>query len=132
MIAYLHGNSYVLLLSNAPNAMKLSSKTTIIAPEKLRDYILNLSHSEGESKARFLEEMGYKQTEWQKLEKALREQHLTVEISVGKASIFGTKYEIVAPLIGPNGKKRWIRSIWIIRKGENMARFVTLIPEKQP
>jgi len=41
-------------------------------------------------------------------------------------------YEIVAPLVGPNGQKRWLRSIWMIRNGESVARFITLIPEKQP
>ncbi len=76
--------------------------------------------------------MGYEQKKWQKLEKDLRAQHLPVEATPGKKSMYGTKYEIVAPLVGPNGKKRWIRSIWIIRTGESFARFVTLIPEKQP
>lgn len=112
--------------------MKLSPKTTIIAPEKLRDYVLNLAHSDGESKARFLGEIGYDQTNWQILEKDLREQHLTIAATPGKKSIYGMKFEIVAPLVGPNGEKRWIRSIWMIRKGENVARFVTLIPEEIP
>ena len=112
--------------------MKLSSKTAIIAPEKLRDYVLNLAHSDGKSKARFLSEMGYDQVTWQILEKDLREQHLTIEAFPGKKSIYGMKFEIVAPLVGPNGEKRWIRSIWMIRKGENVARFVTLIPEEIP
>lgn len=112
--------------------MKLSPETTIIAPNKWRDYVLNLAHAEGEPKARFLEQIGYEQTNWQRLEKDLRKQHLTIEASSGEKSIYREKYEIIAPLIGPNGNKRWIRSIWIARKGENMARSVTLIPEKQP
>ncbi|MEK7728070.1 MAG: DUF6883 domain-containing protein [candidate division KSB1 bacterium] len=109
--------------------MKLVSFTTIIAPEKLRDYLLNPSHDEGKSKARFLNEMGYEQTNWQILEADLRAQHLPVDVIPGKQSLFGTKYEIVAPLIGPNGQKRWIRSIWMIRRRESVVRFVTLIPE---
>lgn len=109
--------------------MKLDLFTTIIAPEKLRDYVLNPFHSEGESKARLLEEMGYEQADWQILENDLRTQHLPVEAVLGKTSIYGIKYEIAVPLIGPNGKKCWIRSIWMIRRGESFARFVTLIPE---
>jgi hypothetical protein len=112
--------------------VKLSPKTTIIAPEKLRDYVLNLSHPDGESKARFLRATGYEQEKWQKLEKDLRAQHLPVEAVPGKKSMYGTKYEIFAQLVGPNGKKRWIRSVWIIRTGESVARFVTLIPEQKP
>lgn len=109
--------------------MKLVSFTTIIAPEKLCDYLLNPSHGEGKSKARFLNEMGYDQANWQLLEADLRAQHLPIDVIPGKQSLFGTKYEIVAPLLGPNGQKRWIRSVWMIRRRESVVRFVTLIPE---
>ncbi len=109
--------------------MKLSAKTTFIAPEKLRDYVLNSAHAEGKSKARFLGEMGYEQAYWQRLAKDLKEQHLPMEATPGKKSIFGAKYEIVAPLTGPNGETRWLRTVWIIRHHEAFARFVTLIPE---
>ena len=112
--------------------MRLSQTTTIIAPEKLRDYILNLSNPDGEPKARYLMQIGYKQAQWQMLERDLREQHLSLEVLPGKQSIYGVKYEIVAPLTGPNAHQRWIRSIWMIRKGESVARFVTLIPEERP
>jgi hypothetical protein len=112
--------------------VKLSQTSTIIAPEKLRDYVLNLSNPDGESKARYLMQIGYKQAQWQILEKDLREQHLSLEALPGKQSIYGVKYEIVSPLAGPNGQRRWIRSVWMIRKSESVARFVTLIPEKQP
>jgi hypothetical protein len=39
--------------------MKLSEKTTVIAREKLLDYILNPAHPDGKSKARYLQEIGY-------------------------------------------------------------------------
>ncbi len=109
--------------------MKLSAKTTFIAPEKLRDYVLNPAHDEGKSKARFLGEMGYEQAHWQRLASDLKAQHLPVEATPGKKSIYGAKYEILAQLTGPNGETRRLRSIWIIRKRESFARFVTLIPE---
>mgnify|MGYP003444371614 CR=1 FL=1 len=112
--------------------MKLSQETTIIAPEKLRDYVVNLSHPDGESKARFLRVMGYEQKNWKTLEIDLRTQHLSQEVIPGQKSDYGEKYEVLAPLIGPNGKMRWLRSVWMIRKGESIARFITLIPEEKP
>lgn len=112
--------------------MQLSQTTTIITPEKLRDYVLNPSGLEGESKARFLGEIGQQQSNWQVLERDLRQQHLAYEALPGKKSIYGSKYKILAPLIGPNGQTRWIRSIRIIRRNASVTRFVTLIPEKQP
>ena len=112
--------------------MRLSPQTTIIAPEKLYDYVLNFANRDGEAKARFLAEIGYNQKNWQTLEADLRAQHLSQEARPGKKSGYGEKYEIVAPLVGPNGQTRWLRSIWMIRNGESVARFITLIPEKQP
>jgi len=111
--------------------MKLSKYTTIIAPDKLIDYILNPNHYEGSSKAKFLSELGYDQSNWQVLEKDLREQFLSLDTIPGKSSSYGDKFEIIGDIIGPNGKRRKIKSIWMIRKGEKVARFVTLIPEKK-
>jgi hypothetical protein len=65
------------------------------------------------------------------LENDLRDQHLTCDVIAGRNSIYGMKYEIVAPLVGPNGKERLVRSIWMIRKGDTVARLITLIPEKK-
>jgi hypothetical protein len=42
------------------------------------------------------------------------------------------KYEILAPLKGPNGKTAWIRTIWIVLKGQQRARLVTVLPEARP
>ena len=112
--------------------MKLSPITAIIAEKKLRDYVLNAANPDGESKARFLAEIGYQRLDWKRLEKDLRDQHLTRECILGKDSIFGQKYEIVAPIVGPNGDQRWLRSIWIVRRNERQARLVTLIPESAP
>lgn len=131
-IAFFVKKAYVALPVILGAHVQLSQTTTIIVPEKLRDYVLNPSSLEGESKARFLGAIGYQQSNWQVLERDLRQQHLAHEALPGKTSIYGSKYEILAPLIGPNGRTRWIRSIWIIRRNESVARFITLIPEKQP
>jgi len=41
-------------------------------------------------------------------------------------------YEILVPLKGPNGKTAWIRTIWIVLKGQQRARLVTVLPEARP
>jgi filamentous hemagglutinin len=111
--------------------LKLSPDNTIIEVKKLRDYLLNPAHPEGATKARYLSEIGYNQENFQVLEDDLRDQHLTCNVIPGKTSIYGVKYEIIAPIVGPNGQKRLIRSIWMIRKGDTIARLITLIPEKE-
>ena len=111
--------------------MKLLPDKTNIDPRKLRDYLLNPAHPEGATKAQYLSEMGYNQENYHILEVDLRNQHLTCDVQPGKESIFGVKYEILAPLVGPNGKKRLIRSVWMIRKSDSFASLITLIPEKK-
>lgn len=84
--------------------MKLSQETTIIAPEKLRDYVVNLSHLDEESKARFLRVMIYELKIWKTLEIDLRTQHLAQEVIPGHNSDYGEKYEALAPLSAPMEK----------------------------
>ncbi len=112
--------------------MRLPQDTTIIAPAKLRDYVVNPASPDGASKARYLQDIGYEQHNWKTLEQDLRTQHLSQDARPGHSSRYGHKYEICAPLIGPNGNRRWLRSIWMIRQGETLARFITLIPENPP
>lgn len=104
----------------------------MIAVEKLRDYILSPTHSEGRAKAAYLAMLGYAQNDWKQLETDLRQQVLSREAQPGKHSPYGEKYEIVAPLTGPNGKTALVRTIWIILHGETAPRLVTLIPEEKP
>jgi len=85
--------------------MKLPQEATIIAPEKLRDYVLNVLSPDGASKARYLRSMGYEQRNWKMLEQDLRTQHLSQEVRPGQQSMYGHKYEICAPLIGSNGNR---------------------------
>lgn len=47
--------------------MKLSVDEAIIAPEKLRDYILSLTHRDGRAKATYLGLLGYSQSDWEQL-----------------------------------------------------------------
>lgn len=100
----------------------------IIAPEKLRDYVLSPTHPDGRAKAAYLGRIGYTQSDWRRLDADLREQILTRDAERANASSYGQKYEILGPLTGPNGIAAWVRTIWIIPRGENVPRLVTLIP----
>jgi len=72
--------------------------------------------------------LGYSPEDWARLEADLREQHLSHEAVPARPSPYGRKYEILAPVTGPNGMTAWIRSIWIVRTEEDRARLVTLVP----
>ncbi len=113
-------------------SMKLSAKGALIAPAKIRDYLLSPTHPDGRGKAEYLAALGYSQADWPRLVADLREQHLTREAEPSRLSCYGQKYEILGPLTGPKGVTAWVRSIWIVLSGEREARLVTLIPEEGP
>ena len=51
---------------------------------------------------------------------------------IGAVSPFGQKYEVRGELVGPNGRRAWIVSVWIILVGEQAPRFVTAFPDARP
>ncbi|HSN78019.1 MAG TPA: hypothetical protein VL334_23335 [Anaerolineae bacterium] len=99
-----------------------------IDPRKLRDYVLNPNHESGRFKAAFFAQMGYAATDWQRLERDIREQHLSQPAEPGQPSPFGRKYTITAPLEGPAGQVRWVTTVWIVRPGNDWADLVTIEP----
>ena len=111
--------------------MRLSA-ATVIAPEKLRDYILSPTHPDGRAKAAYLGRIGYTLANWRRLDADLREQILSRDAEPARRSAYGQKYEILGPLTGPNGIAAWVRTIWIIPSGDNVPRLVTLIPVEKP
>jgi hypothetical protein len=102
----------------------------IISRGKIVEYLLNLDHPDGGSKAAVLAHAGFSAERPDELELALRIQHLSLAANRGKPSAYGEKYEIVGPLAGPIDRVI-DRSIWIIRHGEPVPRLITLVPEKQ-
>ena len=106
-----------------PNADK-----AIIGEDKLREYLLNVRHQRGGPKARLLVSRGYRPDQWQRLEQDIRAQHLTAEVAVTTASDYGTRFEIVAPLVGPLDRAVPFRSIWQIDTGTHRPRLLTIYP----
>ena len=102
-----------------------------IDPRKLRDYALNPKHISGQHKAAFFAQMGYLASDWQRLERDIREQHLFQPAEPGQPSPYGRKYTITAPLQGPRGWARWVTTVWIFRPGSDVAELVTIEPAAQ-
>jgi len=105
-----------------------NADSAIIEPAKLRDYLLSPEHPWGRYKAHFFESLGYSQNDWRQLEADLRRQHLPLDTRPGQPSPFGQKFEILASIRGPLGKIAMVLSVWIVRNGESVPRFVTATP----
>ena len=100
----------------------------IIRRAKLFDYLLSPAHPIGRLKARFFTNLGYSQEDWRRLEADLRSQHLSQPATPGDKTPYGQKYEIRAKLRGPSGYAPEVVSVWIIRTGDDVPRFVTAYP----
>jgi hypothetical protein len=107
-----------------PNADK-----AIIAPEKLRDYLLNPAHRRGATKARLLLACGYRADAYTVLEADLRAQHLARDFALIKETRYGQRFEISTPLATPSGRRIVVRSVWQIDTGTQLPRLLTLYPE---
>jgi len=107
-----------------PNANR-----AIIDPVKLHGYLLSPSHPIGRLKAAFFRILGYSSEGWRQLETDLRTQHLSQDVTLEEQTPYGRKYSIRATLIGPSGRSADVVSVWFIRTGEEIPRFVTAYPE---
>jgi hypothetical protein len=104
-----------------------NGEQAIIDAAKLRDYLLSFEHPIGRFKARFFRRLGFERDEWQRLAKALREQHLPQDAVLAEITEHGQLFTIRAILRGQSGKAAVV-SVWLIRNGEAHARFVTAYP----
>jgi hypothetical protein len=110
--------------------MKLpNAQNAVIASEKIVQYLLDVDHLYGGSKARLLKSLGYSKTRCQQLEADLRNTHLTEDVAEINQTVWGIRYEIVAPLTGPSGDTVVFRSVWQIDLGADIPRLITRYPE---
>ena len=108
-----------------PNANR-----AVIDPVKLHGYLLSRSHPVGRFKAEFFHALGYSLEEsWRQIEADLRGQHLSRDVTLENQTPYGQKYSIRATLVGPSGRSADVLSVWIVRTGEELPRFVTAYPE---
>jgi hypothetical protein len=98
----------------------------VIDPLKLHGYLLSTTHPIGRFKAQFFATLGFTADRWRELEVALRD-HLSEEAELGLQEAFGQFYTIRAILKGPVSPSLVV-SVWLVRVGEDVPRFVTAYP----
>jgi len=110
--------------------MKLpNAERAVIQQAKIVDYLLNVEHRDGGSKAKLLLSLGYAPANWRQLKSDLVQMHLQEDVIVSRQTISGVRYEIVPPLTGPSGDTVLFRSVWQIDLGTDAPRLVTMYPE---
>jgi hypothetical protein len=100
----------------------------IIPEEKLRDYLTSTTHPIGRFKPSFFRSLGYNDKNWQELDVAFRSQHLPLDAHEEEPTSYGRKSTITGTLAGPDAGEATVTSVWVIRTGEDVPRFVTAYP----
>ena len=109
--------------------MKLpNAKNAYIPKEKLTDYLLSETHTDGKTKAKFFRLIGLSEDNISKLEAVLLKVAATQPIKNISESIHGVKYVIDGEIQSPTGKVAKLRTIWIVEPVKNRPRFVTAYP----
>jgi hypothetical protein len=109
--------------------MKLpGAERAFVDPAKVRDYLLNVDHPVGHSKARFFGALGFTRARWPALYGALLDLAVRGEATIGEPSPYGQKYEIHATISGPAEREAYIVTVWIVLLDEDFPRLVTAFP----
>ena len=102
----------------------------VVEREKIQDYLLNPAHPDNGGKAQFFENLGFRRTQWQILATAFRTLALETHVVQSIKSLHGEKYVIVGIIEAPSGTSRKVKTIWIVDRGEDVARLVTAYPQE--
>jgi hypothetical protein len=109
--------------------MKLPQYDKALVPrEKITDYLLSETHADGRHKAGFFTLFGFVPEFWETLVEALCQHAAAQEVARVEDSPFGTRYVVEGIITTPVGRTPRLRSVWFIRDGEEMRRFVTAYP----
>lgn len=103
-----------------------------VDPTKVRDYLLSHEHRFGRSKAAIFEGLGYRRSEWRRLQRDLKRTALANGAVLEKLLIYGRVYRLSVILQGPSGRTAALTTVWIVRIGGHFPRLVTAFPGEAP
>lgn len=109
--------------------MNLPNHQDALAPEeKITKYLLSFTHRDGRSKAKFFARFGFSADNWSEMASVLKRHAAEHEVSQAQATPFGTRYVVEGSLQAPDGRRPAVRSIWFVKTGAAIPRFVTAYP----
>jgi hypothetical protein len=97
----------------------------ILDLRKIEDYCLNSAHPRGRHKARVLRNaLGLERNDARWLRDALLEGLAESDAAEFKSDALGRQWRVDVP-ITRQGRRAMVRTLWIVRTGEDFPRFVT-------
>jgi hypothetical protein len=105
------------------------AERALIATEKVRDYLLNLEHPDGGSKAVWFHSLGYARDEWQLLADDLIAIARDCAEFDTETTRFGIKYKAAGSVGRPNHRPGNVVRVWIV-EDDDPPRLVTAYPDE--
>lgn len=103
-------------------------ETVVIEDSKITEYLLNVNHPEGGTKAAYFIQHGFN-PEQPKVMKQFLLTHLLQRSSVEIVETrFGTKHILTGKIKFPDDDEFILRSVWMKPAKENILKFVTAYP----
>ena len=105
-----------------------NAASAFIPPEKLTDYLLNVQHPVGGSKANWFLGLGYQAAQPTILEQDLLALVRASDDYSEAVSPFGTKYVVSGIITVPRGVEVNLTTVWIVEAGKDHPRLVPAYP----
>lgn len=101
---------------------------SIVADNKIRNYLLSDTHEKGKSKANFFKHFGFDLADIEVFREALFQHSIEREIEQIKNSPFGNKYQLKCKIKTPDERNPCIVTVWIVENGQKEPKLVTAYP----
>lgn len=105
------------------------AERAVIAPEKVRDYLLNLGHPDGGSKAVWFHSLGYTRDQWRLLAEDLMAIARNCDRFDTETTQFGIKYKASGSVDRPDHRPGFVLTVWIV-EDDDPPRLVTAYPDE--
>ena len=105
-----------------------NSERAVVTDEKVRDYLLNLDHPDGGSKAVWFHSLGYVRDDWGQLANDLLEIARHCKDFAVETNTFGVKYKATGHVGRPDHRPGLVLTVWIV-EDDDPPRLVTAYPE---
>jgi hypothetical protein len=109
-----------------------SVSCALVERQKITEYLLNLAHEQGASKARFFLGRGFSLATWSTFGEALVAQGANNLVTKVTQTDYGMRYQVDCHCPTPDGTNPCIRTVWEIAQDGRCPRLLTAHPLKNP
>jgi filamentous hemagglutinin len=105
-----------------------NNNQSLVADNKITDYLLSETHGKGKYKADFFKSFGFEISDIETFKASLIQHSKDRDIVEIKYSAFGKKYELKCAINTPDKRNPCVVTIWIIEVGQETPILVTAYP----